>query len=1213
MMGVCFTEDQLKVITLRDRNILVSAAAGSGKTTVLVERIIQLISDEKHPVDIDRLLVVTFTNAAAASMREKISDAIAAKLSEQPQNEHLQKQATLLHNALITTIHSFCLFLIRNNFNDIGLDPGFRVADEGEIKLLQETVMQDLLEELFAKQDAAFLKMADRFITGNTMNGLTQILFSLYKHAMSDPFPEEWLKRRLGDYHAETEEELQETEWMHFLDTFTKRNIEECMKTTKENIKICEQPDGPYMYLTALEQDIALLEKAQVCSSFSQYCAFFEALSFAKLATKKDTSVDPLKRETVKAARDNMKDVMQDLRKKYYSSSCASVLAGMAENEEIVRTLSETVMEFLKRFQAAKRDKKLIDFSDMEHLALQILLVKEDGRYVPSRTALDYRSYFKEIMVDEYQDSNLVQEWILKTVSGEDDGCFNRFMVGDVKQSIYKFRLACPQIFMEKYDTYQKEESKTQRIDLSQNYRSRKEVIEGVNTLFYRLMDRELGEVVYDKECALYPGAQFPQEEAGEPSQYLPEILLIEKDDSKRSKQEQEAEAIAGRIREMIQTLQVRNEEDGTMRKASYRDIVILLRNNSGWDEVFKKVLEQEGIPVCIATKTGYFSTNEIRTVMNFLRVVDNPRQDIPLFGTMKSCFGKFSDEETAYIRAVGGENLYEALQLYAKRKTQDAKETELSLKCQRFLSFLQKYRNMVSYEPIHKILRKLFLETGYLYEIAALPGGEQRLANVNMLLEKAENFEKTTYSGLFYFIRYMEQIQKYDVDYGEAGILDENADVVRIMSIHKSKGLEFPICFVAGLSKKFNMNDARESVICDTDYGIAMDYVNLEKRVKYSDLRKKVIAEKIRRDNLSEELRVLYVALTRAKEKLVLCGLTENIEKLLGKFKQEMPETEENKKVLPLSARLSAASYMEWIMAALYGENSSAQQEPCFIVRSVLPEETVNQQIDTKIAEDRKKEKLRVQMENWEKPDEELVKQLHFRYAHENLQNLYTKTTVSELKSAAMAGHFEQAKTEQGTCLLFPQEEMTPCIPKFASSESKVSGSARGSAYHRIMEVLDYEAALDATEKEKWVTENLFHLENSGRITSEEADMINPKKVALFLEQPLAMQMAAAQKQGELYREQPFVLGVEAKRLSQDFPEGETVLVQGIIDVYFIENNTITLLDYKTDVVKTGEELKKRYAAQLYYYAEALERITGLTVKEKLIYSFTLGCVISL
>ncbi len=1253
-MAVVFSEEQSNVINLRDRNILVSAAAGSGKTTVLVERIIRMITDESNPVDIDHLLVVTFTNAAAASMREKISNAIAKKL-ESEYSDHLQRQATLIHHAQITTIDSFCLFILQNNFNDIGLEPGFRVADQGEIRLLKEDVMDRLLEKrLLEDKDGKFEHLLNRFVKDSKFSGFREVLFSLYDRALSYPFVKDWITERKADY--DIGEDFDLAVWVQEIFNYAVRDLAYCKELALQNVEDCKAVGGPSTYLPMIEADIALVNDLCACDSYTKLHEKMQVLAFETLSRKKDENADPDFKELVKKHRDDFKKTLQGLQKDFFAFSVEDMREAAEENAVIIGELCDTLLDFHEEFLAVKKEKKLIDFSDMEHFALEILLQKEGDRYIPTKTALEYREYFHEIMIDEYQDSNLVQEWLLQCISKEDDGVYNRFMVGDVKQSIYQFRLARPQIFMEKFDTYEKEVHdavKLQRIDLAKNYRSRKEVVDCVNYLFYRIMGRDLGSVAYDKDSALYLGASFTDKEQGIAD--TAELCLLEKEEDSNNAKEQEARMIALKIKELLKDYYVTDESTGELRKASYRDIVILLRKTKEWDEVFKTVFESEGIPAYITKSSGYFEAGEIRVLLNFLKCLDNPKQDIALFGTMTSAFAGFTDEEMALICSVKEGTLWKKVQ--AKAELED---NDLSGKCRNFLAWYNGYREQIPYEPIHKILRKVIQEKDYLYEVASMPGGQQRLANVQMLLAKAESFEKSSYSGLFHFIRYIDKVQKYDIEFGEAGIMDEQDDVVRIMTIHKSKGLEFPICFVVGCSGRFNQMDAQKAIICDSNYGIGLDYVDIANRVKYKDLRKRFLAKHIVEENLGEELRVLYVALTRAKEKLILTGICPSFEKLA----KGIDGRKKDGVLCHLRSRIGAKSYLDWIAEALAHhpafvcamekggyvaenawwhdcEEKATRQDVADVdVTLYTPQMIEEKSVEMAVSHEWDKERLlRLIGEQQENSEDALWQQIHFTYRHENLRNLYTKTSVSELKMAAMHKAFEKESMEEAAKPLFDTEVINPYIPKFAAAKKEASGSDRGSAYHRVLELLDYAGLAEVLKEDifkgenmlkgenafckekvfqgrdrlaKWYEAQLQSLFDAERLTQQEADLVNPKKVLTFLQSPVAKRMAAAAIRGELYKEQPFVLGISAKNLSEEFPEEETVLIQGIIDVYFIEGEEIVLLDYKTDAVTSGKELVQRYKTQLDYYTKALENISGRKVKECLLYAFRLDEVVN-
>lgn len=1268
-MGMKFTEDQQRVIDLRNCNILVSAAAGSGKTAVLVERIVELVSgsgcDSARAVDIDRLLIVTFTNAAAAQMRERITKALSDRVEAEPDNEHIKKQLMLIHNAKIMTIHSFCLYLIKNHFNDIGLDPDFRTADEGEIRLLKQEVLSELLEEQFALGRQEFTDCVEYFAYDGREKRLEELIERLYTFSGSYPFPEKWLRQHRMDYHVETFEELVKTEWFAGMMQEISALLQECKEQEKAALKMCEEPDGPYFYAVALEQDqelIAGLEQelasvvqtasepeqsvasAEMDSSvakdaFEALAARVQGISYARMAPKKDDSVSAEKRELVKAMRERVKSLLGTLSEKYFASGPKQWLAECRQADAALCELVDLALLFGERLTEKKREKNLLDFEDMEHLALQILLKEEEnGQMVPSDTALEYREQFVEILIDEYQDSNLVQEFLLQSISGEDDGRFNRFMVGDVKQSIYKFRLARPELFLEKFATYQKEDGNCVRVDLKQNFRSRHEVTDCVNDLFLQLMHRELGGVEYDADAALYPAAQFPEADGeaadtrekgvalgGEEKQgsavpvstaceasiarspYEPELCIAAISGEKgEDPKELEAKMIAGKIREIVGKLPVRDSESGQLRPARYQDIVILLRTTSGWDETFKKILEENAIPVFVTSKTGYFAATEVQTVLNFLRVLNNPLQEIPLFGVLKSVLFGFSDAQLATLRALdetGKRCLYDCVKLAAGEgesgegnvgygSGSNGADASLREKCCSFLSFLNRYREYAVYLPIHKLMEQFLEETGYLYTVSALPGGVQRRINVEMLLTRAESFEKTSYSGLFHFIRYMEQLEKYDIDYGETGASDENADVVRIMSIHKSKGLEFPVCFVSGLSKRFNRQDSAAPVLMDMDLGLAIDWVDPTARIRHTTLKKNVLARKLNADSMGEELRVLYVALTRAEEKLILTGTCKE---------DKLPQEDAAQGAYGYSAlRLQeASSYYDLVLPAWQSVGRRLQictQEE--LLQAELVRASLGYNSRQKLFEEAGKEPEAAELA--------LCERLQKPYAHENLAGLFVKTTVSELKKEGM-----QEEAAEGLTL-FPEEEVVPYLPQFVrEQEETVSGTTRGSAYHRLLEIFPFE------RQETWTAEKIRTVieecKADRRLSEEYAAAINVYKIRAFLQTPLAARMAKAAKSNRLHREQPFVLGLSANRLNTDFPEDETVLIQGIIDVYLEEEDGIVLADYKTDLVKDPKELILRYRVQLDYYEEALVRLTGKCVKEKLIYSFGLEQEITL
>ncbi len=1198
-MGVQYTKDQMKVIGLHKKNLLVSAAAGSGKTAVLVERIIQMVSNKEHPVDIDRLLIVTYTNAAAAEMRERISDAIALKLETDPENTHLQRQSALIHNAQITTIDSFCLYLLRNHMDALEIDPAFRPADEGEIKMLKQDVLNDLLEEKFVEAKESFLRLVECFAGGSGEKMIEEMILQLHTFACSYPFPEKWLDTCLKQYQFETVEELMNTDWMKQMIRSAKERLFFDAETCEAAIALCHEADGPYMYGELLENEQKMLLNAASKDTYEDIMVALEAVDFKRLPSKKDDTVDPEKRERAKEMRAAVKKDKDDLKDTYFAKQPEHIVKDAASIAPLVEEIVTLTKEFMERFQKQKQEKNVIDFSDMEHMALKILVTpSEEKGFEPTLVAMEYRDYFEEIMVDEYQDANLVQEYLLASISRNALGDHNRFMVGDVKQSIYRFRMSMPELFMEKMAYYTDdsvEDSDEVLISLCQNFRSRKEVLDSCNAVFEKIMCKELGGVVYDGPARLYLGADYPEND----EDHTTELLVVtgkadeesEEKPEKYEKKEMEAHMVARRILELVGHFQVLDKETKAYRPARFSDIVILFRSTSGWDDTFRQVLTEYGIPVYVNSKTGYFSALEVSTILSLLRVLDNPRQDIPLFAVLHSPLFDFTDEELALIKAT-----YEGDSLvffdYLKEEMPELPEP-LRKKKEIFFAFLTEYRRKAGYVSVHVLIEEILRKTGYMDYVTSLPAGAQRKANLEMLLQKATEFEKTSYQGLFRFVRFIEQLQEYEIDYGEALSFDEGSDAVRIMSIHKSKGLEFPICFVSGLSKKHNKTDLTRQILMDMNMGIGMDYWDEERRIKDKDLRKKVMADHMEADALGEELRVLYVALTRAKEKLILTAALEDASKEKEKQKQHRLTKDGHFSKLSL---LSGNSYLDWLLM-VYGKN-----ETVFSYRSVFYKDLVKDEFEETVKDAILYEKL-VNRKPLDGIDEKLVERVSqtfaFTYPHKNLEKLFTKTTVSELKKAA-AHEIE----EDGSAPLFAPTTPSKIIPKFISDEEEITGTQRGSAYHRVMELLDFSKEYSKEAYE----EALAHFVTTKKITKEAKDAVEYRQIQKCLASDVGIRMQIATKKDLIYKEQPFVYGLSAKRLNEEFPEEETVLIQGIIDVFWEEEDGLVILDYKTDALSKEEDFVKRYKVQLDYYKEALENITGKVVKEIIIYSFKLG-----
>ena len=1210
-MGVSWTEEQQKVIDTRNCNILVSAAAGSGKTAVLVERIIQRITDKNNPVDIDELLIVTFTRAAAGEMKERIRQAIEKKLEANPEDEHLQRQSTLVHHALITTIDSFCSYIVKNYFHLIDLDPSFRMGDEGEMRLLQADVADAVLEEAYTEEAPSFLAFSDGFAGGKTDKKIPEMIIKLYSFSMSYPYPEEWLLNCRKAYEIKSIEELENADWMKLIKNEVKQEIKEVSMLLKQALEIAKEPDGPVFYIGLLEDEASAVAKLERTENFFEWKEMLDKLEFKRLPAGKKAEkelVSESRQELAKNLRSEAKDQIKALKERYFQETAEEMLENLQRAGEPVGVLVDLTLAFMKLYREKKKEKNILDFGDLEHYALEILIKHTEEEDERTDAARELSKKFAEIMIDEYQDSNLVQEKLLTSVSKMEDGIYNIFMVGDVKQSIYRFRLARPDLFMEKFKTYPQEEGMDcLRIDLHKNFRSRAEVLEGVNYLFYQIMGEDLGGVEYDRTAALYPGRIF-QPKPEEESEPATEVLLLE--DEEENTRELEARMVALRIGELAGKYLVLDKKTEEYRPAKYSDFTILLRTMSGWAETFKKILNSCGIPASVTTKTGYFSAQEVTTVLDYLKILDNPMQDIPLAAALHGLPDGFSFQELAEIKVLGMENektgFYEALLLGEKLSS------PLGEKIRRFFAVYRELRRKVPYTPMHELIWDFYDATDFLVYQQAFVSGEQRKANLLMLAEKARDYESTSYRGLFNFIRYIENLKKYQVDFGEANTLSENEDTVRIMSIHGSKGLEFPIVFVCGMGKQINMQDARESIVLHPDLGIGSPYVDTQLRIRTRTILQKAVQREILLESLGEELRILYVALTRAKEKLILTGVTSKLEDTLKSFEMLKKQEEER---LPYGLRVKGKSYLDWVLKALarhramkplyemyklsvYPFNEMYDKEPDFTVRQVQPLELVLDEAQLRTEEMLKKGELLLwdSKEVYDETWRELFKDsFSYEYPYEAEGAIPAKLTVSEIK------RMQNEDIEESEMLL--KEKETEEIVPFFMQETKeeLKGAAKGTLYHRVWENLDY----DKIDTKEQIGEQLKNI-----LTAEEQKSIWVPDFNRFAKSPLAGRMKAAAQREQFYREQPFVIAMPANQIREEYETEEEILVQGIIDAYFEEEDGLVLVDYKTDKVQKGQEkeLVEKYKVQMQYYKKALEMITDKEVKEIYIYSTGIG-----
>ena len=1277
-MAVNWTSKQQEVIDSRNRNLLVSAAAGSGKTAVLVERIIQMISEGDRPLDIDQLLVMTFTNAAAAEMRERIGAAVEQKLKERPEDEHLWLQAALIPQAQITTIDSFCLNIIRSHYNSLDIDPAFRMGDEGELSLLRGDCMGEMLENCYDEADAEFARFVEHFGRGKSDRGIEDVILQAWQFSQSHPWPGEWLASCQKELEEESILEMEESPWMVFLMEDVARQMEELSGQLGEAVQVCLEENGPLAYEPMLISDRSKIEaigRAAATGSFEALYNSLQNMSFGRLASIRSKDIDGDKKAFVSACRDRVKKAVAKCRELYGQQSPEEVVESMRGTRTVIRELLRLTGMFDQAYRDAKRERNVLDFNDLEHLTLEVLYEREetgDGEETvsrrPSQVADELSRQYEEILVDEYQDSNYVQEALITGISRERSGHPNVFMVGDVKQSIYRFRLARPELFMDKYETYSRERGPRQMIELQQNFRSRESVLTSVNDVFYQIMTKNLGGITYTPETALYPGAKFeevsgktvldPEADAGKSGsrEAAPvslkagtptELLLVDtgadtlrqldEDSLDYTAKELEARLIAGRIRQLVsedQGILVWDKSRGGYRRARYGDMVILLRSMSGWSEVFVNVLMNEGIPAFAQTRTGYFNTVEVETILSLLSVVDNPMQDIPLAAVMRSPIVGMDDEEMAWMMAVYKRNskkgqdrgVYGAWKLWLEEgwitvglsgipvKTAHS----ISFKSRRLSVLMERLRGEARHLPIHELLYRVYRESGYYDYVSAMPAGETRRANLDMLVEKAAAYESTGYKGLFHFVRYIEKLKKFDTDFGEASVAGEQDNTVRIMSIHKSKGLEFPVVFLAGLGKRFNKQDAYGQILLDADLGAAADFLDLELRVKAPTLKKQALKRRTELETMGEELRVLYVAMTRAKEKLIMTAADKSLENKLGKWK-DIPLSQGQ---LPYTILASANSCLDWLLMAQPAIPASHME-----MRQIQVKDLIGEEITRQIIRKMKKEDL-LNLDGRRVYDAafgtRLREVLEYEYPYESDIGLYAMVSVSELKKQSQIGRTEDAiGTDSGNLegialgelkALTGSRDMAGSGPGESGEQKKTVSAGpnraalRGTAYHAVLEHIHFHEIHGLAEV-KPVVDKLLE---GGFLDQEAHDFINPKVIWNFLSSPLGKRMAKAQSEGRIHKEQQFIIGIPAREMGLGDSD-ELVLIQGIIDAYLEEEDGLVLIDYKTDHVPEGDPkqgakmLAERYRVQLDYYERALTQLTGKHVKERIIYSLAL------
>ena len=1188
---------QQQVIGHRDGSLLVAAAAGSGKTTTLIAHVLDRLKekDEKTRGDLRRMIIVTYTNAAASEMRAKLIRELGDALRNEPDSAWLRFQSEIAPQAHICTVDSLCGFLVRNYFDKIDLAPDIRIADKGELALLKDDVLDELLEEKYTQgDDADFFSLVTDYSSEKGDESIRSLVKKLYDTAQNALFPDDWLA-----YAEMPQPEDEEAFWAQDWIKTCENDLKDELRNIRSRIEYLErltrrsEAAKKDAFLAMLESDKALVDsligEKDFLSLQARFCGKFKWMQKPSKDSKKDSAEEL-----------ELNDVIADCRDKYkkrINTGLPAVYGRRAEWQfSLVRmaqapkkALIALTREFAARFREAMKTRGIADFIDIEHYALDLLIEKtEDGTVRRTKLAKQLADGFDEIIIDEYQDINNVQDELLRALSHEEDGRPNLFMVGDVKQSIYRFRRANPAIFLEKYKTFDEAEGAShRRIDLSSNYRSRREIVEGVNDIFRRIMDEPFGGIAYDEKAQLNFGAEYYDENG-----HVPEVLLTENDGDAKENRAADAARIGRKILELA--------ENGRLnggRPVRFGDIRILMRAMTD-ARIYVDALAELGIPAAAPLKHGFYDTEEVRTILALLKAIDNPRQDIPLAAVMTSPFGGFSDSELADAAAFAKKEAPEARGLYERLAAACSKAPERFGKFLRFLEQLDRWRDLADVSTIPELIHALMTESGYELYLRAMPGGMTRLANLEALLDKAEAYENSSYRGLFQFNRYMESVIdriRDGTDEGESAPVQDDDDVVHIDSIHSSKGLQYPVVFLADASRSFDPRDANGTVLVHEKEGIALESRDRETRQKLTNLRKVFTADRIRDELKEEQLRLLYVALTRAEEYLFISGTAEPGWRDRYAVMDGLPDGP-----LPSYAVRNGDSYLDWILMA-----KAAGMPNIRVVTETGEARAEHEQ--RKLRGDLGREALRRRMEaiRQDPPaiSEELDKRVHFCYPYEALAGVRGIYTVSALKLAAQEEAGPGLREEE------PADELPALKQKAEGDEARsgirkadrLSGAERGTVFHKIMEHLVIAKLTD----EASAAAEIARMKDKGLLSEEEAAAVPAAEILAFFESPIGERVRRADAAGKLFREQPFILGVPLGEIDKSH-EGsrERVLIQGIIDLYFEEDGKLILIDYKTDRTAGAEVLAARYGVQLAYYKKALEQAAGRTVAESYIYS---------
>lgn len=1262
-----WTKEQLEVIESRECNLLVAAAAGSGKTAVLVERIIQMITSRENPIDIDKLLVVTFTNAAASEMRERIGDAIGKALDENPENKHLQNQLVLLNKSSITTIHSFCLDVIKSNFHRINLDPNFRIGDQTECAILKQEAIEEVFEDLYEERDEGFLNLVESYAERGGDKEVQDIILGIYSFAMASPEPKKWLIDSAERFNIDENFDFSQSIWARAILDTVKIEINGLCLNMERALKEVESIEELETFAEKLSVEYKkIADISQACNkSWDEAYKKMASMSFenyvkgVKRISKDAPSYIKESKEKAKTIRDKTKKSLESIVSATFNKDNDSIREEIKYLYNIVKPISSVVLRFEEEYSNKKREKGIIDFNDIEHFALNILTdVDEKGNIVPSDIAVGYRNKFYEIFIDEYQDSNLVQEVLLKAVANTETP--NRFMVGDVKQSIYRFRQAKPELFLQKYNNYNdKKGSSHRKIMLYKNFRSREEVVDAVNYIFENIMNENIGEIEYTEKERLNLGANF-NVDTDEKSiiggateihliqkdNKLDDDIINDKDDRINNKENEieeeekldniqlEARMVGNIIKDLMKV-----NEDGKIQKVydkgidgyrpvEFRDIVILLRATSAWAPVFADELMNMDIPTYADVGVGYFDTIEIKTILSLLQIIDNPMQDIPLISVLKSPIFGFTPEDLIDIRVQSKDKIfYEVLKSTAEydgfTDSQNENESEFipSEECinksKDFLIKLKEFKEKSMYMSTDEFIWYLYTRTGYYAYVGALPGGSQRQANLKVLFERAKQFEETSLKGIFNFVNFIEKLKKSSSDMGSAKTLGENANVVRIMSIHKSKGLEFPVVICSAMGKNFNTQDFKKSILYHHNLGYGPQFVDYERRISFPSIAKEALKSKINIENLSEEMRVLYVAFTRAKEKLIITGSTRNIQDSIKRWSNGI----ESLDTISQYEILKGKNFLDWIMPCVLRHRDLSN-----LLEEVGLDAVFNVEHNSKwygklwnkndiLVEkksDEEKESIEEILEKIDvnNPDSdyygEIEEKLNYIYPYEFSTRKPATISVTEIKK--IQNNYE----EELINTIFEQKVILkkPLFIQNEEEREKISGTERGTIVHLVMEVLDLKNVSSVND----IKSQIRDFVSKGIITEKQASIVNPYKIYKFFASNIGKRMLNAEiinREKSIYAQVNMKdIYIYEKLINNDdkkLYDNESVMLRGIVDAYFEEDNQIVLVDYKTDFVNEENinQIIEKYKKQLDLYADIIETLTGKSVKEKCIYLF--------